>query len=146
VYDAFKTMFPGASLLFIHHEKKTPSGFGSNSIDPMQMASGNMEFINVAQIGIQFHKVGKETYLSHLKTQASVKFAPMPLGICEDGVHFVSKNDEKNKIAVDLIRGAPVGMGMRELDKLVGARLGVSDRTARTLRKGLKQAGQLEVV
>lgn len=140
VYDAFHMVFPGASILFVHHEKKMQAGF---SPDPLQMSSGNMEFMNVAQIGLQFHKVGKETYLSHLKTQASAKFAPLPLSICDDGVHFTSPNEERNRVAMEVIANSE-GMSMREIDKSIGKQLGVSDRTARTIRIGLAQKARLE--
>lgn len=136
IYDAFHTVFPGASVLFVHHEKKMQSGF---SPDPLQMSSGNMEFMNVAQIGIHCHKVGKEVYLSHLKTQASAQFPPLPLRIHDDGVHLSSPNEERYQVVLDIIAKSPDSVGMRELDKEIGKALGVSDRTARTIRRGIVQ-------
>jgi len=141
VYDAFFTMFPGASVLFVHHEKKAQAGFNPDSL---QLASGNMEFMNVAQIAMQFHKVRGQTYLSHLKTQASIKFDPLPLTISQDGVHFVSLHDERNAKVLAAIQAAPAGLSKRDLDRLVGEQLGVGERTIRVVRKALMQLGQLK--
>jgi hypothetical protein len=41
-------------------------------------------------------------------------------------------------IAADIIRNNP-NAGMRELDKMIGERLGISDRSARVIRLGLQQ-------
>jgi len=143
VYDAFRAIFPGASLLFIHHEKKIQQGnFGAP--EPMHLAAGSMEFINIAQVSLQFHKAGKQTYLSHIKTQASEMYPPLPLNIAPDGVWVIDKLAERNDRALKVIVAADPGMGKRDLDRLVAKELGISERTARTIKRGLLQGGLLK--
>ena len=144
VYDSFREIFPGSSFLFIHHEKKIQQGnFGAP--EAMHLAAGSMEFINIAQVSMQFHKAGKQTYLSHIKTQASAMCPPMPLSVAEDGVWITDKLAERNQKAIEAIKKAPPGTGKRDLDQLIAKELNISERTARTIKKGLLQSGVVTV-
>ena len=142
IYDAFRTIFPGAAILFVHHERKTVAGlFGPP--DPLQAASGSMEFMNIAQVAIQFQKRGKDTWLEHLKTQASAQFESLPLSLRDDGIHIYNRNEEKLAIALQIIERAPPGIAMRELDKQIGVAIGMSDRSARVIRLAIQQERKL---
>ncbi len=137
VYDAFKTLFPGASIVFIHHERKS----GANtqvSPDPLQSAAGSMEFINVAQVAVQFVRRGRETWLIHGKTQASAEFEPLPISMRDDGVTIYHRNEERFTVTQKIIADNPQA-SMRELDALIGAALKLSDRSARVIRLGMMQ-------
>ena len=141
VYDAFRTVFPGASIVFIHHERKTfTSGFGPG--DPLQAAAGSMEFMNHATVSLQFHRRGRETFLFHLKSQASAQFEPLPISLAPDGVHVFNRQQERLRQVSAMIHDAPAGLSMREMDKLIGEQLGLSDRSVRLIRKGLLQEGR----
>jgi hypothetical protein len=142
VYDAFKTVFPGATIVFIHHERKGAAA-NMGPTDPLHAAAGSMEFINVAQVAVQFHRRGRETWLDHGKTQASATFDPLPISLRDDGVHVYHRQAERLKAAEEIIANNP-NAKMRELDSLIGARLGISDRAARVIRCGLMQAKQNE--
>jgi hypothetical protein len=143
VYDAFKTLFPNCSIVFIHHERKSGSNtFGPG--DPLQAAAGSMEFVNVAQVALQFHQRGKDTWLSHRKTQASAEFDPLPISLGSDGV-YVRHRDQQRFAVVEKVMAENPGLGMRELDKLIGEKLGMTDRSARVIRtammNGRKESG-----
>jgi hypothetical protein len=97
-----------------------------------------MEFINVAQVTMQFHKRGRDTFLDHRKTQASEKAEPLPISLREDGVNVYHRDAERFAIAADIINNNP-SAGMRELDKMIAQRLGISERTARNIRLGIQQ-------
>lgn len=137
VYDAFKGIFPKAALVFIHHERKSGQAvFGGG--DPLQSAAGSMEFINVAQVALRFHRKGRDTWLEHGKSQASAEFEPLPISLREDGVHVFNREQERYEVAVRIIADNPQA-GARELDKLIGEALRVSERTARIVRTGILQ-------
>lgn len=141
VYDAFKLLFPGSTIVFIHHERKS----GSNMLgpgDPLQAASGSMEFINVAQVALQFHKRGRETFLDHNKAQGSIQFPTLPVSLHEDGVWVSHRHTDRLDIAERIITANPT-LGMRELDTLIGKEFGISDRAARNVRLGLNQRRQV---
>ena len=141
IYDAFHAVFPGASTLFIHHERKQGQNmFGPG--DPLQSSAGSMEFMNVAQVAIHMHKIGKETFLSHPKSQASIQFEPLPLTIHEDGVHFTNRHEDRQQKALSVMQSvmkARPDIAMRELDAEIGKALGLSARSARIIRAGLVQ-------
>lgn len=138
IYDAFKTLFPGASIVFIHHQKKTGNQqYGPG--DPLETASGSMEFINVSQVALQFHRKARgETWLEHLKTQASAEFEPLPISLASDGVHVVHRYQERITKAAQVIAANPTMM-KKELDKLLGRVLGMSDKTAKVVRLSVEQ-------
>lgn len=137
VYDAFKMLFPGASIVFIHHERKSAADPKSTP-DPLQAAAGSMEFINVAQVALNFRRRGRETWLDHGKTQASAEFEPLPISLRSDGVHVYHRNNERLEVARELIDKNP-DTPKRELDKMIGEKLGMTDRSARVIRLGIEQ-------
>jgi RecA-family ATPase len=137
IYDAFKTLFPGATIVFIHHQKK--SGNPQYSGDPLESASGSMEFINVAQVALQFHRKARgETWLEHLKTQASAEFEPLPISLGSDGVHVVHRYQERLTRADKIVADYP-RMQKRDLDRLIAKQLGMSDKSARMVRLAVEQ-------
>ena len=139
MYDAFKAVFPGAAIMFIHHERKMRTDQSGNYIDPKQNASGNMEFVNMAQVAIQFYRRGKETFLAHRKSQLTVEFNDLPISLADDGI-FVYNREEKRLAEVGrILTNAPSHLSMRDLDKLVAKELNISERSARTFRLGAQK-------
>ena len=144
VYDSFKTIFPKSSLVFIHHERKSgQQTFGSG--DPLQSAAGSMEFINVAQVALRFHRKGRDTWLEHGKSQASAEFEPLPISLRDDGVYVYHREQERFKVA-EKILADNLTAGARQLDQMIAEQLRMSERTARIIRLGLvqKKAGEHE--
>ena len=145
VYDAFKAMFPGAAILFIHHERKMRTDPGGNYIDPKQNASGNMEFINMAQVALQFYRRGKETFLAHRKSQLTVEFADLPISLADDGIFVYNREEAKLQAVRRILAGTPPNLNMRDLDKLVAKELNISERSARSFRLGAQKHGEHEI-
>lgn len=144
VYDSFHLIFPGATVVFIHHERKSGnSQFGPSN--PIFAASGSMEFINTAQVGIQFHRRGRETFLEHRKTQASAEYEALPISLRPDGVHVYHREAEQMEKVRELIL-SNAETPRRELDKLIAQFMGKSEKWGRTLRLALKQTMDAEVV
>lgn len=85
VYGAWKTIFPDAAVMFIHHESKD----SIHGTDPLQKAKGSMEFVDIAQVGMRLAKTPKGVYLSVTKTQASAIPPPRLVQLKGDGIHFV---------------------------------------------------------
>jgi len=142
VYDAFKTLFPKSSIVFIHHERKSAADPRSTP-DPLQAAAGSMEFINTAQVALNFRRRGRDTWLDHGKTQASAEFEPLPISLREDGTHVFHRQAERFEIARKIITENPTA-GMRELDKMIGERLSMTERSARVIRLGFLQEGKVK--
>ena len=139
MYDAFKAMFPGAAIMFIHHERKMRTDQGGAYIDPKQNASGNMEFVNMAQVALQFYRRGRETFLAHRKSQLTVEFNDLPISLADDGI-FVYSREEKHLTEVRrILTTAPADLSMRDLDRLVARELNISERSARTFRLGAQK-------
>jgi len=139
VYDAFRSIFKESSLVFVHHERKSGQQvFGSG--DPLQSAAGSMEFINAAQVALQFHRKGRDTWLEHLKSQATAQMEPMPISLSEDGIYVIHRDQAKNSIVTEILNKHP-DMPARELDKIIAEALHVKERTARTVRLGFLQKG-----
>jgi len=142
VYDAFKIVFPGSSLVFIHHERKSGQQvFGSS--DPLQSAAGSMEFINVAQVALRFHRKGRDTWLEHGKSQASAEFEPLPISLRDDGVHVYHREQERFAVVEQIITDNP-GLGARKLDALIAEALHMSDKTARIIRTGMMKGKEAD--
>jgi hypothetical protein len=142
VYDAFKTLFPNATIVFIHHERKSAAD-PRQTPDPLQSAAGSMEFINVAQVALNFRRRGRDTWLDHGKTQASAEFEPLPISLREDGLHVYHRHIERYEIAKKIIAEYPTA-GMRELDKMIGEKLQMTERSARVIRLGIQQGARNE--
>ena len=84
IYGCWHALFPEATIVFIHHESKDKDPFAPT--DPLQKATGNMEFVNIAQVGMRLARTKKGVYLSVTKTQASMIPEPRAITIAEDGV------------------------------------------------------------
>jgi len=137
IYDAFKLIFKSSALVFVHHERKSGQQmFGSG--DPLQSAAGSMEFINAAQVALHFYRKGRDTWLDHLKSQATAEMEPMPISLSEDGIYVIHRDQQKNSIVSELLvkhKDLPA----RELDKIIAEALHVKERTGRTVRLGFLQ-------
>lgn len=143
IYQSVAKMFPGASLVFIHHDKKTPVFKNATEDEKAEIDiesfSGSQALVNHATVGIKIRHANKEkklVQLVHAKSQASELISPLLLKV-RDAIH-VGLPDELNS---DSYRKAltmvPRGLSLGEQDKKVAEFLGVSERTARRYRESL---------
>ena len=117
---------------------------GGNYIDPKQNASGNMEFINMAQVALQFYRRGKETFLAHRKSQLTVEFDDLPISLADDGIFVYNREEVKLQAVGRILTNAPPNLSMRDLDKLVAKELNISERSARSFRLGAQKHSEHE--
>ena len=134
VYRALRKLFPGATVVLLHHDTK----FNPDKAHD-ETFSGSQAWLNHATVGIKFeHKDrGKEEItLHHTKSQASELVGPLAIGIRE-GIFARSlaqaKVDEVGGYIGQLLAsGQP--MNRKDIDKQVAEYFGVSERTARRRR------------
>lgn len=143
VYSFFRKVFPGASLVFIHHMRK-------RSQDPKALDhakegfSGAKNWLNDAQVGLQLElrargPEGLALLLHHRKTQVSEELRPMGLLLGSDGTTLSCPMVAE----LEAIRGlmaspAAAALTGRALDGMLATRLGVSPSTARRRRLALQ--------
>ncbi len=138
VYSIFQHLFPGAALLFIHHERKS-------SLDPRfsylggEAFSGNQHWIDDAQVGLQMEKYSgkRESFrLWHRKGQGSEKIKPM--GLSWNGKELSCPLFEDLLCAYE---GMHEGLGGGELDHWVSEKRGIG-LTASRERRLIIEAGK----
>jgi len=134
VYGEMKELFPGATLVFVHHERKSSTDpraqvYGGESF------SGSGHWLNDAQSGLHLEKYSQgkaNLMLYHKKSQASVLLKPLALTLERDGTRLTSPLYDE-LLQVQTIMEARVEKG-QELDRLLMVMLGVSESTARRRR------------
>jgi RecA-family ATPase len=101
VYDAARELFPGCCIMFVHHDKKTPSG-KDTKVDPDQMFSGSMHWANDAQLALHIMRRKepkgeedteyKKTSISVSMTKSQVcdheAFTPLQMRLEKDGTNW----------------------------------------------------------
>lgn len=143
VYRGLARIFPGATVVLIHHDRKTIVDESDEMKD--ESFSGSQAWINHATVGVKVHHKSKRDNriaLRQTKSQASAIHPPMLLDLDEDGA--IAKPTHVADIAeVDtLIAGLDPKMSKRSLDLAISEHFGISERTAR--KKRLESAfGQL---
>ena len=105
VYGAWRAYFPEAALLFVHHDKKTPTG-KKEVVDEDQMFSGSQHWANDAQVALHIKRAKKvnlnpgETLGEYTKTPIVVRmtksqvsdherFPPLQMRLESDGTNWV---------------------------------------------------------
>ncbi len=140
IYDAFHKTFPGASPFFLHHIRKAQTAFGPEP-SRLDLASGNKELTNTAQVAMWLHKTKNDLFLTHAKTQASVRFPPLALTPTDDDYMYFDGKEKTRQESVLKIMLDPQNaqLSKRELDILIGKQFNCSPRTVRTIRSGILQ-------
>jgi hypothetical protein len=144
VYGFFQHLFPGASLVFVHHTKKTQMDQHGASVGrDKESFSGAMNWLNDAQVGIhivpyQNRMDGVNKRLLHHKTQVSAEYRGLGLLLEGDGATLRCPLQERLDVAKVLLEASPL-RGVK-LDSEIASRLGVSVSTGQRLRK-LVEAG-----
>ena len=93
VYGTFQAIFPGAAILFTHHDKKTQGRLAGEGLDPDEAFSGHMAWLNHCQTGLHLTGHGGRNVsgllrLTHSKSQVSAMRPPITLQIEGDGSHI----------------------------------------------------------
>ena len=104
IYSAFQSLFPGSTILFVHHDKKDPPS--DISVNPDQAFSGSQHWINDAQVALHITRTGGakkqqdedgESYerirvmVKMTKSQVSdhERFHPISLQLSADGTNWL---------------------------------------------------------
>lgn len=134
VYGAFQRMFPGAALLFVHHDRKLQRD-ATGEMEREDL-SGSLAWANDAQVVLHLLRHGRTPgmiRLDHTGSQASELHAPLILRLDGDGSHLHA-NMEDTLRQVRLLLAAADITSAREKDRVIAEALGCSERHARTLR------------
>lgn len=157
VYGAWRKFFPDATLLFVHHDRKAPTG-ALNFDNPDQAFSGSQHWVDDAQVALHITRQyeSKEAKKKepkpegdeprYEKTRVQVKmtksqvsdheaYKPLELQLSEDGTNWnVTGQTEYRKyfLALDprIKRSARIKMTMERFDK--------SDSTIHAAVQGFK--------
>lgn len=89
VYTAFQRIFPEATILFVHHDKKTGMNDGTRLSSEEYL--GSVFWVNDAQSVLHLvSKDGKKRLLNleHTYSQVDQLANPLPLRLAEDGTQF----------------------------------------------------------
>lgn len=144
VYSFFQQIFPKSALIFIHHDRKSPT-------DPRMIEnskesfSGSKHWLDDAQVGIHLARYNTRDarhnlMLWHTKSQVSGTLKPFPLKLHKDGTHLTSPLYDELLQIYELLNekpDAPKG----EIDVEVAQGLGISVTTAKR-RRLLIEAGK----
>lgn len=98
VYDALRKIFPGASIVVIHHDKKENTDPQALRVD-RETFSGSQYWVSRATVGVKVSvpEDESEVRLIHTKTQASAKIKPLVL-LPWGGVNFTPWDQAKERV------------------------------------------------
>lgn len=136
VYGAFARLFPGATVWYTHHERKTRGGLEAAEIDEREDFAGSAAWLNDAQVGLQLlrdprpkdgDKSALYVRLAHGKSQVSECLAPLHL-ILRDGAHWSIASDDERAKVVSIWHGTDGSNEVKRAAVMSG--LGISRATA----------------
>ena len=140
VYTAVERLFPDASLVFVHHDRKTSaleaSAANADEVDK-ESFSGSQAWINHATVGIKIKGVNqdkREIKLQATKSQAGELMPGLLLVADSDGINIELATLQKAGLYAQVVASAPVELLGHELDEWVAKQLGIGPRTARRYR------------
>lgn len=134
LYEAARALFPGAALLFVHHDRKHQKDEPPGS--ERERLSGSLAWANDAQsvLHLSFH--GADMKLEHTGCQVAPTYHPLFLRLV-GGSHLASTALEKQDEARRVLASLPSNTTLTEQDAALASKLGCSTRTARRLRASL---------
>lgn len=138
VYRRLANMFPSATVVLIHHDRKTKSDDTAEMLD--ESFSGSQAWVNHATVGIKIahhNKQKNEITLRHTKSQASELQAPLLLKVQDGAIIETSRPGNLTEIKA-VLDSLPSGLGAGDRDRAVAEVLGISHRTVRRRRKELE--------
>ncbi len=85
VYGAWQNIYPGATILFVHHDKKAPAH--NEDYNPDESFSGNKAWQNDAQVALKVSRLGNVEHgdeeEEHKKTKISLRMTKSQVSDCE---------------------------------------------------------------
>lgn len=140
VYSYFQHLFPGSSLVFVHHTKKTTFDSGGKVVaKEKESFSGANNWLNDAQVGLLLQKYenereGVNLRLSHEKSQVSELVGYMGLWLDpKTGTHLYCPKAARLISVYNFMNDHPQLEGSA-LDKEIMFQMSCSEPTARRLR------------
>lgn len=141
VYRAIARLVPGATIVLIHHDRKSAVEETDDMID--ESFSGSQAWINHATVGLKIsHKNKKQRRISikHTKTQASALHPPILLDLDDNGAVAVSSYRLDTLECKTFMSTLPTDISKRQLDVSIAENFGVSERTARQKRSEIESS------
>jgi RecA-family ATPase len=140
VYGSFQRLFPGAAIMFIHHDKKDSTDPKSKYVGS-ESFSGSQHWADDAQCVIHLCRHGGVKgviRVEHTKSQVSETLDDIILQLDEDGSHLSLYGvDLKERVKQYMV--TMPGMAAGEFDKKVAEQLGLKERTVRKYRTALME-------
>jgi hypothetical protein len=146
VYAAAKALFPGSSIVFIHHERKIKQDDTDDMRD--EGFSGSMAWVNHATVAVRVVKVGNNLlHIRHTKSQASDLQPPIQLLVQDDGCNFTTQQAATiHQVAPILQLTRQQSLSKHQTDKMIASQLGISIRTATRRRLEIEEMEKSGVV
>ena len=144
VYRKLANMFPSATVVLVHHDRKTKSDDTVEMMD--ESFSGSQAWVNHATVGLKVahhNKQKNEITLRHTKSQASELQAPLLIKV-NDGATMATSRPGNLIEVQEVLTSLPPALGPGDQDRAVAEVLGISHRTARRRRKELENEGQTQ--
>lgn len=126
VYSYFQRLFPGASLIFVHHTRKANFDYkGGKIVADKESFSGANNWLNDAQVGLLLQKheeprKGINLILEHQKTQVSPHMGYLGLYLSpDDGTHLRCPKAEKLTAVYEYLNDHPDAVN-RDIAEMLG--------------------------
>lgn len=133
VYVAFQQLFPGATIVFVHHANKSHK----DDTEEMKMESfgGSIQWSAQAQVVLQVVLEDRDKSIVSLhvtKSQVAERTAPVRLQVT--GWQVKLEGEARVDLVAKAMQNLPTGLTKRALDRELATYLGVSEKTARSRR------------
>lgn len=134
VYDTLRSIFRGAGIVVVHHDKKTQGK--DQAGDPDEAFSGHMAWLNDCQIGLHLVPAGGHVpgllRLWNTKNQVAAQEEPWTLQLAANGTHISDYLAYKATAVIKLYHELPETMGKSDRVHVISQRLECSERTVWT--------------
>jgi RecA-family ATPase len=134
VYSAAQRLFPGAVLIFLHHEKKTPN----EQTEEMRLEaySGSQQWGAQAQVVVMTRLLDKKLHKVSLEvTKSQVSEVPdESLRLQVDGWKVSLESQHRIDRVGEELAKIPAGTPKRQIDEILAKALGIQPITARIKR------------
>ena len=144
VYPMLQALFPGAAIIFVHHDKKSQGNVASEGTEPDEAFSGHMAWLNHCQTGIHLTRMGGREQglilMRHTKSQVSAEAPPMQLKLDSNGSHLIDYSATRLKDILTVYHSLPKDVTKTERVQLVAAQVGLKERQVWTYLSRLPDA------
>ena len=143
VYQFFRKIFPSATVLFVHHERKRSTDPNARSVEA-ESFSGSKAWINDATVGLHLQSYraphGKANLrLLHHKSQASEKVRQLELMLSDDGTNLGCYIFDEYMRVYEALNEDSGSTERRKFDQAIATELGISAVSARRRRLDIER-------